>query len=66
LVLNLENPTGATNHVVFFTDDLAVPAAQWAPLQVLSATDLPNQVRRLEVQLPAAMASRCFLYAQHE
>src|SRR5262249_39401113 len=51
LLVRVENPTGATNHIVLASDDLSRPLNQWNPLAILSATDEPNQIRRLDCQI---------------
>ncbi len=64
LVLRFENPTASTNHAAFYTDDPAKPRGAWAPLTLLNPADEPNQIRRVEIQLPAAITNRCFIRVQ--
>jgi len=66
LILRLENPVGSTNHVVRFSADPATPAGSWGVLPVLDAADEPNQIRRIEVQLPAPGAGQCFIRVQRD
>jgi hypothetical protein len=61
LTLRFENSTGATNHTVLCADDMAKPASEWTPLNILNAADEPNQVRRLDVELPGGAAGTLFL-----
>jgi hypothetical protein len=61
LIARLENPSGSTNHTVLASTDLSLPLNQWAPLTILSATDEPNQVRRLEFQVPNESSGRLFV-----
>jgi hypothetical protein len=61
LVARVENAVGSTNHSAFYSTDLAQPASQWSSLNILSATDETNQVRRLVIQLPPAVPSKMFV-----
>ncbi len=64
LTLRFENPSGATNHIVLCVDDLAKPASAWTALNLLNAIDEPDQVRRLEVELPDGVRGNLFLRVQ--
>jgi hypothetical protein len=64
LTLRFENPSGATNHIVLCVDDLAKPASAWTTLNLLNAVDEPDQVRRLDVELPGGVRGNLFLRVQ--
>jgi hypothetical protein len=65
LSLRVQNPTGATNHVVLSSADATLPINQWSVIPVLTGADETNQVRRLDFQMPGTPTRRLFLRVQH-
>lgn len=61
LTARVENPTGATNHVVLMSVDPTRPLSQWTVVPLISASDEAGQMRRLEVQVPVSPPTRLFL-----
>jgi hypothetical protein len=66
LVARVENLSAATNHVVLSSDDISKPISLWTSLPVTAASDEPEQVRRIEFQLPAPVPSMLFIRIQHK
>jgi hypothetical protein len=66
LTIRFENRTGSTNHTVVCSDNLSAPLNLWTPLTVVAAADEPNQVRRLEMNLPTGIAGRCFVRVRQQ
>ena len=63
LVARVENPTSSTNFTVLASDDLVRPLNQWTALTIVSSSDEPNQIRRIEFQVPPG-AGRLFIRLQ--
>lgn len=66
LTLRLENPSGHTSFAALCSENPAAPANTWTPATITSATDEPNQVRRLEVDLPVSISGRCFITVRRD
>jgi len=66
LTLRLDNPNGYTNYSVLCSENPAAPASTWTTATIANATDEPNQVRRLEVELPVIITGRCFLKVRRD
>jgi hypothetical protein len=63
LTARLEHPSGHTSFTVLCSENPTAPANTWthATSASASAADEPNQIRRLEVNLPASILGRCCL-----
>jgi len=66
LTLRFENPSGSTTHTVLFSESPTAPRDAWVPATIMDAGDEPNQIRRLEVELPFDPSERCFLTVRQE
>lgn len=66
LTLRFENRTNSTNYAVVCSDNLSAPLNTWALATVVNAAEEPNQIRRLEVDLPSGIAGRCFVRVRQE
>jgi hypothetical protein len=65
LTLRFENPFGSINHVVC-SEILSAPLDSWETAILVSASKEINQMRRLNVDLPAGITCACFLRVRRE
>jgi hypothetical protein len=61
LKLRLENPSGHTAFTVLCSDNVAAAFNSWTAATITDAGDEPDQIRRLDIDLPVAITGRCFL-----
>jgi len=66
ITLRLENPSGHTNYVVLCSEDPAASANSWVTANIVDAGAEPDQVRRLEVELPANITGRFFVKVRRD
>ena len=66
LILRIENRTGSANYAVVCSETVSAPLSAWATATVVNAADESDQIRRLEVDLPAGIAGRCFVRVRQE